>query len=477
MRTPILLAAAIAAAIAMPAVSQDNPAPKPAATPAAPASPAPSASPAAPASPASPSSPAPAAKTAAAKPSQVVPIDRIVAIVNTEVITRRELDDRIRIATQQLHKQNVQLPEPAVLERQVLERMILDRAQLQFARDTGIRVDDLTLDRTIERIAENNHLSLPEFRQVLARDGIDFDRFREDIRGEITISRLREREVDNKVQVSESDVDDFLESQKATLTDATEYQVRHILIRVPEQATPDQIDRLRLRAAEAVRQLREGADFGRVAVSFSDAPDALQGGNLGWRNAARLPDLFTAALSHMKPGDISDVLRSPAGFHVIKLEGTRGGSSAMVVDQTHVRHILIRTNDQVSEAEAVRKLQILRARIKDGADFGELARLNSDDGSASRGGDLGWVYPGDTVPEFEHAMNALAVGQISQPVRTQFGVHLIQVLARRRADASADRLRLEARRVLRERRVDEAYQEWLRQLRDRTYVEYRLDDR
>jgi len=412
-----------------------------------------------------------------ATPARVQTLDRIVAVVNTEVITRRELDDRVQIAIRQLRAQKVQLPEQGILEKQVLERMIMDRAQIQFARETGIRIDDLTLDRAIARIAENNRLSLTQFRDALARDGIPFDRFREDIRGEIAISRLREREVDNKVQVSESDVDEFLESQKATLTNTTEYELRHILIRVPEQATPDQIERLRLRAAEAAQQLREGADFGRVAVSFSDAPDALQGGDLGWRTAGRLPDLFTAALSHMKDGDVSEVLRSPAGFHIIKLVGTRGGDSAIVVDQTHARHILIRTNEQVSEADAVRKLQVLRERIMAGADFGELARLNSDDASAPRGGDLGWLYPGDTVPEFERAMNALKVGEVSQPVRTQFGVHLIQVLERRRADASADRLRLEARRLLRERRIDEQYQEWLRQLRDRTYVEYRLDDR
>jgi peptidyl-prolyl cis-trans isomerase SurA len=405
-------------------------------------------------------------------------VDRIIAVVNNEVITQKELDDRVRLVSIQLQAQKVPLPPRDVLDRQVLERMILDRAQLQFAKESGVRVDDLALDRTIARIAEQNRMSVGEFRRALERDNVSYERFREDIRNEMILSRLREREVDSRIQVGDAEIDTFLEEQKVAPAGNIEYNLRHILVRVPEQATPDQLERLGAKAREARRQIVSGADFGQVAVSFSDAPDALQGGNLGWRQRDRLPELFAVAIEKMKPGEVTEVLRSPAGFHVIRVDGVRGAAAgARQVDQTHVRHILVRTSEVVSEAEARRKLMLLRERINGGADFAELARLNSDDGSASRGGDLGWIYPGDTVPEFERAMNELKIGDVSEPVRSQFGYHLIQVLERRRADVAQDRQRMEARRVLAERKVDESYQDWLRQLRDRTYVEYRLEER
>jgi peptidyl-prolyl cis-trans isomerase SurA len=406
-------------------------------------------------------------------------VDRIVAVVNNEVITQKELDDRIRLVTMQLQAQKVPPPPRDVLERQVLERMIIDRAQLQFARETGVRVDDLTLDRTIARIAEQNRMSPGDFRRALERDGVSYEKFREDIRNELILARLREREVDSRIQVGDAEIDAFLEEQKASPTGGNvEYNLRHILVRVPEQATPEQLERLAAKAAESRRQILSGADFGQVAASFSDAPDALQGGSLGWRPRDRLPELFADAVEKLKPGGVTPVLRSPAGFHVIRVEDVRGAAAtARQVDQTHARHILVRTSELVSEAEARRKLALLRERIKGGADFAELARLNSDDGSASRGGDLGWIYPGDTVPEFERAMNELKIGDVSEPVRSQFGYHLIQVLARRKADVAADRQRMEARRILAERKLDESIQDWIRQLRDRTYVEYRLEER
>jgi peptidyl-prolyl cis-trans isomerase SurA len=249
------------------------------------------------------------------------------------------------------------------------------------------------------------------------------------------------------------------------------------LLRVPEQARPEQLEQQRSRANDVVKRLRGGADFAQVAAVYSDAPDALRGGDMGWRSQDRLPELFVEALAKLRPGDVSDVLRSPAGFHVLKLIDRRGAGTLAAVEQAHVRHILVRTNELVSEDEAKRKLVQLRARIKEGADFAELARLHSDDASASRGGDLGWLYPGDTVPEFERAFTNLKVMEVSEPVKTPFGFHLIQVLERRTTDASTERKRLDARKSLRDRKSDEAYQEWLRQLRDRTYVEYRLDER
>jgi peptidyl-prolyl cis-trans isomerase SurA len=428
-----------------------------------------------PAAPAAPTTPAPRSAPARGP----VLIDRIVAIVNKDVITQRDLEERVALVVSQLKRQNTPLPSADVLERQVLERMITDRVQVQFALETGVRVDDLQLDRTVAMIAEQNRMSLADFRRALDREGVPFDRFREDIRREILISRLKEREVDSKIQIGESDIDNFLAEVQST-PQVAEFNIAHVLVRVPENATPEQVEARMKRAQEALSRARSGADFAQVAVSYSDASDALAGGGMGWRAQDRLPELFAGALAKMQPGDVSDVLRSPAGFHVLKLLDRRGGGSGgqLSVEQTHARHILLRVNEVVSEAEARRRIGVLRQRIVEGANFAEIARLNSDDtGSAQRGGDLGWVVPGDLVPEFERAMNELQLNEVSQPVRTPFGVHVIQVLGRRTADVSADRKRLEARKVLRDRRADEAYQEWLRQLRDRAYVELRLDER
>jgi peptidyl-prolyl cis-trans isomerase SurA len=425
--------------------------------------------------PAQPAGPAPRSAPARGP----VLIDRIVAIVNKDVITQRDLDERVTLIISQLKRQNTPLPPADVLERQVLERMISDRVQVQYALETGVRVDDLQLDRTVAMIAEQNRMSLADFRRALEREGVPFDKFREDIRREIMISRLKEREVDSKIQIGESEIDNFLEEVQST-PQGVEYNIAHILVRVPENATPEQIEGRMKRAEEALFRVQGGTDFAQVAVSYSDAPDALAGGGMGWRAQDRLPELFSGALAKMRPGDVSPVLRSPAGFHVLKLVDRRGGVTGgqFVVEQTHPRHILVRVNEIVSESEARRRIGLLRQRITDGAKFDEIARLNSDDTvSAQRGGDLGWVVPGDLVPELERAMNELKPNEVSQPVRTAFGIHLIQVLERRTADVAGDRKRVEARKVLRERRADEAYQEWLRQLRDRAYVELRLEER
>ncbi len=422
-----------------------------------------------------PPDPAVPAKPAPARGPQL--IDRIVAVVNTEVITQRDLSERMTLVGTQLKRQGTPPPPPEVLERQVLERMIMDRVQVQFARDTGVRVDDLQVDRTMQLIAENNKLTLADFRRTLEREGVSFDRFREDIRNEIVISRLREREVDSKIQIGESEIENFLQELQAG--DAgTQFDLSHILVRVPESASPEQVDGRLRRAQEALAKARGGADFAQLAVSYSDAPDALKGGGMGWRERDRLPELFAEALVKLKPGEVSDVLRSPAGFHIVRLNDRRGGGGSFMAEQTRARHILARVSELVSETEARRKITVLRQRIAEGTNFAELARLNSDDtASAQRGGELGWTVPGDLVPEFERAMNALKIGELSQPVRTPFGYHIIQVEERRTADLSADRKRIEARRVLRDRRADEAYQEWLRQLRDRSYVDYRLEER
>ena len=412
-----------------------------------------------------------------AAPARVEPIDRIVAIVNKEVITQYELAERMNRVRKDLERRGTSLPDRGEIERQVLERLIIEKVQLQYARETGVRVDDLELDRTVSRVAEGNKLSLTEFRKTLERDAINFDGFREDLRNEILMNRLRDREVTAKITVSEGEIENLLLEQGERKDIATEYNIAHILVRVPEQATPEQLEARRARAEEAVKRLKDGAEFAQVAATYSDAPDSLQGGVIGWRSQQRLPELYVETLAPLKPGDISGVLRSPAGFHVLKLLDLRGAGAPLLVEQAHVRHILVRTNELVSEDEAKRKLLSLRERIVNGVNFAELARLNSDDGSASRGGDLGWIYPGDTVTEFERAFTELKAMDVSQPVKTPFGWHLIQVLERRTADMSSERKRLEARKALLDRKGDEAYQEWLRQLRDRAYVEMRLEER
>lgn len=423
---------------------------------------------------------APLAAKAAAKDGQspaIQPVDRIVAVVNNEVITQFDLNDRMKVVLQQLKKQGTPLPAAGVLEKQLLERMITEQVQLQFAAETGLRVDDMQLDKALQRIAQDNGMSLDAFRATLEKDGTPFAKFREEVRNEIVLARLREREVDNRVAVSDAEVDNYLRTRATQLGGEDEFNLAHILIRVPEQASPEQLKEKRARAEQALAELNKGKDFSQVAASYSDAPDALQGGVVGWRMGSRLPALFLEAVNKLQPGEISGILHSPNGFHLLKLLDKRGKNTTFVVQQTHARHILIKTSEAVSESEAKNRLLQLKERLDNGAKFSELARLHSEDGSAAKGGDLGWISPGDTVPEFERAMDALKPGQISEPVHSPFGWHLIQVLERRTQDVSQERQRLQARQEIRARKADEAYEEWLRQLRDRAYVEYHLEDK
>jgi len=405
-------------------------------------------------------------------------VDRIVAVINSEVITQRQLDDRLKLAMQQLGRQKTPLPPREVLEKQLLERLITERVQLQFAKETGVRVDDTQLDKALQRIAEQNNLSLESFRAAVERDGVSFARFREEIRNEIILGRLREREVDNKTVVTDSEVDNFLNTRATQLGGEEEFNLAHILVRVPEQASPEQVQEKRGRAEQALSAIKNNANFAQVAAGFSDAPDAMQGGQLGWRAGSRLPTLFVEVLTKLPPGESSAILRSPNGFHILKLIERRGKDSPLIVQQTHPRHILIKTSETVSEADAKQRLAQIRERLDNSSGkFAELARQYSEDGSATKGGDLGWLSPGDTVPEFERAMDALKPGQISMPVHTPFGWHLIEVLERRQEDISKERQRLTARQELRARKADEEYEDWLRQLRDRAYVEIRQEEK
>jgi peptidyl-prolyl cis-trans isomerase SurA len=409
------------------------------------------------------------------------PLDRIIAVVNDQAITESELDVRTRIAVAQLRRQNIQLPPEAVLRRQVLERMIVDRAQLQQARESGVRVDDATVNAAVARIAEQSGMSLPQFRDRLEKEGVSFARFRNDVRDDIIITRLRDREVDSRIQISEGEIDNFLAEQAGVSAGAVEYNLAQILLRLPDNASTDRIEATRRQAEELMAQLRSGADFARLAASNSASPEALSGGSLGWRTPERLPTLFIDAIKDLKPGDLAPLVRSPGGFHILKLVGRRDAAEGRLatgpVEQTRARHILLRVSDLTPEAEVRRRLLDLRERVvRGGQDFGQLARLHSVDSTATRGGDLGWIYPGDTVPEFERAMALLKPGEVSEPVSSPFGWHLIQVLERRTDESPIERNRLAARQALRERKGEEAYLEWIRQLRDRTYVEYRLED-
>jgi len=403
-----------------------------------------------------------------------VEVDHIAAVVNNEVITARELRERVEQAIHQLNRQGTPQPPADVLERQLLERLVLERAQLQLARETSLQVDEATLERAIARIAESNRLTLPQLQAALEKDGVSWSRFRDNIRTEILLTRLREREVDSRIVVTDAEVDNFLANNADALS-GEEFELAHILIRVPEAATQQQMAGLVARAETAKQRLNSGDDFARVAASYSDAPDAMNGGALGWRSRDRLPPLFAEAVRELSPGSVSPVLRSSAGLHIVKLLDKRGGAAAgpQQLEQTRARHILIRTSEILNDSDAESRLLGLRERIVNGASFAELAKAHSADLSSAKGGDLGWLSPGDTVPEFERAMNALKPGEVSAPVHSPFGWHLIQVEARRVQDVSDERKRNAARNALRERKADEAFEDWLRQLRDRTYVEYR----
>ena len=406
-----------------------------------------------------------------------VPLDRVLVVVNDEAITQWDMNEQRRILLSQMQASKVTPPAPDILDKQVLERLIVERAVLQYAKETGIRVDDTTVERTILRIAEENKLSPEDFRKVLEREGIPYANYREDIRRQITIQRVRDREVDSKLTVSDAEVDNYLATVASQAGGENEYHLSHIYITVPEQASPTAVEASRKRAEQALAEVKAGKSFAEVAAAYSAAPDATSGGDLGWRTRARLPTVFADVVGNMKPGDVSPVLRSTSGFHVVKLVDERNRDQPTVVDQTHARHILIKVNEQTSEADAKTKIDRLRERLVAGASFEDIARANSEDTSSSKGGDLGWLSPGDTVPDFEHAMDRLAVNEISQPVRTPFGWHLIQVVERRKQDVTQQRRREEARKAIRQRKSDEQFEEFVRQLRDRTYVEYKVDDR
>jgi peptidyl-prolyl cis-trans isomerase SurA len=415
------------------------------------------------------------AQAQSAARSRGQPVDRIIAIVNQEAITAGELEQRISIIEGQAREAGRALPAKDELRRQVLEQMIVMRAQLQYAATVGLKPTEGELDRAVTEIAQRNGVTVQQFGERLSKEGLSMSALREQVSGEITALRLREREATNKVTISEAEVDAQL--ARSGNAGAVEYDIAQILLRLPNDAPADVVRQKTALAEEIAGKARANGDFNQLAREYSEAPDAMQGGKLGWRSADRLPDLFVNAVSGLKPGEVSPVLRSPAGLHVLRLVDRRSESpAASTVNQTHVRHILLPGGSAATEAESKRRLAEFRNQVETGgADFGDLARQFSTDGSAREGGDLGWLFAGETVPPFERAMDALQPGQISQPVVSQFGVHLIQVLERRADASSPDRLRAMARQNLREQKANEAYDQWLRELRDRAYVELRLE--
>ncbi len=401
-------------------------------------------------------------------------VDRILAVVNEDVITESELANRLIQTKHQLALDKIKPPTDDILRHQLIEHMVMERVQLQLAEHAGIRVTDADVDQALEKIAQTNKLSLADFRRMLAREGISAQAHSDEVRAQLIIRNLLDREINGRVTISESEVASFLELHPQG-TDV-EYNLSHIFLPVPESASPEAIQAARKRADEVRRQLKDGANFEQLAVTYSQGEGALTGGAIGWKKAGQLPEMFVEALKNLSPGTLSEVLRGPNGFHILKLNNRRGDSAANVA-QTRVRHILLRTSEVQSLDDTRTKLLNLHNRIEHGEDFATLAKANSEDpGSAAGGGDLGWVNPGQLVPEFEKAMEALKPGQLSQPVHSGFGLHLIQVLERRTQDISKERLDNSARNQIHSRKATERYQQWLRQVRDEAYVELFLED-
>lgn len=403
-------------------------------------------------------------------------LDRIIAVVEDSVILKSELTSKVKTIKHSLEQSNTALPPDSILTRQVLERMIVEKVQLQLADKAGIRVDDETLRMAVQQIAQRNKITVEELRQSLEAEGISYADFLNQIRSEITIGRLRSNQVNNQVKVSDREIDHYLEAQeKAGVNADSEFLLAHILVATPQAASPADIQKAKEKADAILAELKAGADFKQIALQRSDDSEALKGGDLGWRKLAQIPTLFAEAVPTMREGELQGPMRSPNGFHIIKLLGIKGGD-VRTVTKTHVRHILIKPNETLSDADAEQKLLALKERIANGENFTELARAHSDDkGSAMKGGDLGDVEPGALVPPFEEAMNRLAPNELSAPVQTQFGWHLIQVLERRESSDNTEAQRAQARDAIFKRKVEEETELWLRRIRDEAYVELRLD--
>jgi len=406
--------------------------------------------------------------------AEVRPLDRIVAIVDSDVIMQSQLDQRIREVQQTIEKRGAEMPPADVLQQQVLERLITENLQLQIGERSGIRISDEELNQAMGTIAQRNNMSLDQFRAALERDGLSLDTAREQIRREMIISRVRQRRIADRVQVSNQEVENFLASDLGKLQLSEEYHLANILIPVPESADSAAIQAAEKVAKDTYQQLQEGADFAKLAVSRSASENALEGGDMGWRKAAQLPPPFDSEVSSLSVGDVTQPVRTPPGFILLKVLDKRGGDT-QVRDEVHVRHILIKPSAIRSEEESRRLIERLRERILAGESFADLAKNFSEDpGSALNGGDLNWIDPSSLVPEFREVMANTPNGKLSEPFKTPYGWHILEVLGRRATDASEDYRQQQALTLLRNRKYDEELQNWLRQIRDEAYVEIKL---
>jgi len=401
-------------------------------------------------------------------------LDRIAAIVNDGVVLSSELDAEVALVAERLQQQKLELPPQNVLRQQVLERLIVQEIEMQRANHAGIKVPDEALNNALQEVAQRNKLTLSQLPEALASQGVDYASYRDAMRKELTLTLLRQRDVLQHISVTSREIDQYLEKQSKHPAD-NEYNISHILIAVPENATPEQLEQASKRAQDVYERAKSGEDFAKLAVSFSNSQTALEGGALGWRKGTELPTFLSDVVLKMKAGDVSAPMRAPTGFHIVKLNDIRGTEQKVVVDQVHARHILMRPNELQDDATVRQKLEQLRARIMNGEDFAGLAKISSEDpGSASDGGDLGWSSPGTFAPEFEKELDKLQENEISEPFRTQYGWHIVQLLGRRRFDSTDELKRKHAVDEIRASKADEQTELWLRQLRDDAYVEYKL---
>jgi peptidyl-prolyl cis-trans isomerase SurA len=407
--------------------------------------------------------------------SSGVLLDRIAATVNEGVVLQSELDEQMIIITERLKEQKLELPPQNVLQKQVLDRLVLQELQMQRADRAGIKVPDETLNNALNDVATQNHIKLTDLPDALAAQGIDYAGYRDTLRKELAMQILRQRDVIGRINVSPREIDQFLERQKKMPSESNQYDVSHILIAVPQAASPAELDEAAKKADEVYQKATSGEDFARLAVQYSNAQTALEGGRLGLRKGSELPTFLGELIAGMKAGDITKPLRTPSGFHIVRLNEIKGGGQA-ITNQVHARHILIKPNELQDDATVQQKLVSIRDRILNkGENFAAVASVVSEDpGSAAEGGDLGWANPGTFVPEFEKQLAQLQPDEISQPFRTQFGWHIIQLLGRRQFDNTQDMMRQQAFQRLREAKADEETELWLRRLRDEAYVEYKL---
>jgi len=402
-------------------------------------------------------------------------LDRVAAVVNDGVVLTSELDDQVVAVTERLQEQKLELPPENVLRQQVLERLVVQELQMQRAQKAGLKVPDEALNEALEQVARRNRIPLSQLPESLSAQGIDYSSYRESMRKELTLSLLRQRDVFQHIAVTPREVDQYIERQKNAPSETGEYNVSHILIAVPQEGSPEAADAAGKRANEVYEKAKAGEDFGKLALAYSNSQTALDGGALGWRKGSALPTFLTEVVAKLKPGEVSEPLRTPTGYHLVKLNEVRNADTQQIVEQVHARHILMKTTEIADDATVEQKLGEIRARILKGEDFAGLAKTTSEDpGSAAEGGDLGWTGPGTFVPEFEKTLASLKENEISVPFRSQFGWHIVQLLGKRQFDSTDTEKRRRVAEQIRASRAEEETELWLRRLRDDAYVEYKL---